>query len=88
MDRQRSFHILGKKQGNHYETLAQNKVKYESNRWYKLRIVLDGPKITVCVDGQKDLEAVDETFADGAIALYAWGCAGARFRNVRWQEKR
>ena len=87
MDRQRSFHILGKKQGDHYETLAQNKVKYESNRWYKLQVVLDGPKITVYVDGQKDLEAVDETFADGTIALYAWGCAGAKFRNVRWQEK-
>ena len=84
MDRQRSFHILGKKQGDAYETLAKNTATYEKNRWYEVRVVLRGPKVTVYVDGVKDLEAVDTTFAEGAIALYSWGCAGAKFRNVRW----
>ena len=84
MDRQRSFHVLGRKQGDSYETLAKNTATYEKNRWYAVRVVLKGPKITVYVDGEKDLEAVDETFKQGTIALYAWGCAGARFRNVHW----
>jgi outer membrane protein assembly factor BamB len=87
MDRQRSFHILGKKQGDGYATLAKNTATYEKNRWYEVRVVLDGPKVTVYVDGVKDLEAVDETFSDGTIGLYSWGCAGAKFRNVRWAPK-
>jgi hypothetical protein len=87
MDRQRSFHILAKKQGDAYETLAKNAATYAKDQWYTVRVVLDGPKITVYVDDQKDLEAVDETFAEGTIALYAWGCAGAKFRNVRWTPK-
>ena len=87
MDRQRSFHILGRKQGDAYQTLAKNTAAYAKNQWYQVRVVLDGPQITVFVDGEKDLEAVDETFAEGTIALYAWGCAGAKFRSVRWVPK-
>ena len=84
MDRQRGFHILAVKQGSAYRTLAQNTASYEKNRWYSVRVVLDGATITVYVDGQKDLEAADKAFAHGTIALYAWGCAGAQFRNVRF----
>ncbi len=50
-----------------------------------MRIVLRGPKIAVYLDGEKNLEATDETFGKGTFALYAWGCAGARFRAVRWK---
>jgi outer membrane protein assembly factor BamB len=87
MDQQRSFRILAKKNGDTYQTLAKSTIGYEKDRWYAVRVVLDGPKITVYVDGEKDLEAVDETFAKGTVALYAWGCAGAKFRNVRWVGK-
>lgn len=87
MDAQRSYHVLAKKQGDAYETLARNGATYAKNQWYSVRVVLDGPRITVYVDGQKDLEAVDENFAKGTVALYAWGCAGAKFRNVRWVPK-
>ena len=87
MDRQRSFHILARKQGTTYETLAKNSATYTKDQWYNVRVVLDGVNITVYVDGKKDLEVVDETFAKGTIALYAWGCAGAKFRNVRWVPK-
>ena len=87
MDRQRSFHILGRKKGDSYETLAQNTATYAKDQWYAVKVVLDGPRITVFVDGEKDLEAVDETFTGSTIALYAWGCAGAKFRNVRWSPK-
>jgi hypothetical protein len=59
---------------------------YEPNRWYELRVVLEGPRITVYVDGEKNLEATDDAFARGKFALYSWGCAGAKFRGVRWIE--
>jgi len=83
MDEERRFHILACKNGADYRLLASNQKGYARNRWYKLRITLTGPKITVYLDGEKDLEATDETFKSGTFALHAWGCAGAKFRNVR-----
>jgi hypothetical protein len=85
MDAQRRFHILACKNGEDYRILAHKPVGYTPNHWYRLRVVLDGPALTVYLDGEKDLQARDETFARGTFALYAWGCAGARFRNVRWK---
>ncbi len=84
MDQQRSFHVLARKKGDSYQILARKTSGYQKDRWYAVRVVLDGPKIAVYVDGQKDLETVDPTFPKGTFALYAWGCAGAKFRNVRW----
>ena len=86
MDAQRSFRVLAGKRGNVYRVLAHNDRGYQANRWYQLRIVLDGPRITVFVDGEKDLEAVDGTLPRGTFALYSWGSTGAKFRNLRWQE--
>ena len=83
MDRQRGFHVLALNDGEDCRVLAKNKQVYQPNRWYQLRVVLDGPKIQVYVDGQLDLEATDDGLAKGTLALYSWGCAGAKFRNVR-----
>ncbi|MGD8240167.1 MAG: DUF1080 domain-containing protein, partial [Armatimonadota bacterium] len=66
--------------------LARNTGGYQANRWYSLRIVLAGPRITVYLDGEKDLEATDDTLGKGTFALYSWGSTGAKFRSVRWQE--
>ncbi|MFW6161151.1 MAG: PQQ-binding-like beta-propeller repeat protein [Planctomycetota bacterium] len=85
MDAQRRFHILACKKGESYRVLAHKPVGYTRNHWYRVRVVLDGAALTVYLDGAKDLEARDETFAQGTFALYAWGCAGAKFRNVRWK---
>ncbi len=85
MDEQRRFHILAVKDGETYRILASSKAGYAKNKWYKLRVVLKGPKITVYLDGKKDLEATDPTHRKGTFALYAWGCAGAKFRGVRWK---
>ena len=40
MDRQRGFHVLGRKDSKGFHVLASNKLRYEPNRWYKLRVVL------------------------------------------------
>ena len=85
MDKQRAFRILARKSGDAYEVLAQNAKGYRANRWYEVRIVLQGAKISVYVDGELDLEVVDETFPKGAFALYSWGSTGAKFRNVKWR---
>ena len=83
MDRQRGFHVLALNDGENYQILAENTQGYEPNRWYQLRVVLDGPKIQVYIDGQLDLQATDDTLSGGTVALYSWGSAGAKFRNVR-----
>ena len=53
-----------------------------------VRVVQDGPKLTVYIDGEKDLEAEDATFPKGTIALYSWGSTGVRFRNIILKPKR
>jgi len=88
MDKQRGFHVLARRGGGRYRVLAVGKAGYERNRWYELRVTLAGPKIAVCLDGRKDLEADDAALTDGTFALYAWGCAGAKFRSIRWRATR
>ncbi len=84
IDSQRRQRVLARRDGEKYTALAANTAGYEKGRWYEVRIVLAGPKITVFVDGKKDLEATDAAFASGTIALHAWGNAGASFRGVSW----
>ena len=88
MDEERSYHALACKDGDAYRLLAHNQKGYVRNRWYEVRVVLAGNHITVFVDGEKDLEATDDTLRKGTFALYAWGCTGAKFRNVKWRAKR
>ena len=84
-DRQRGFRILALKNGDDYRVLAQNKQSYQSNTWHSVRIVMQGSKLTVFVDGEKDLEIEDETLAQGTVALYSWGTTGVQFRAIRLQ---
>ncbi len=84
MDSQRRQRVLACCNGKKYTALATNTAGYEKGRWYNVRIVLAGTKITVFVDGQKDLEATDATFSAGTIALHAWGNTGSSFRGIRW----
>ena len=83
MDEQRRFHVLICKEGDCHRLLAVSEGGYTRDRWYKVRVVLDGAAMTVYVDGKKDLEAVDRAIPAGKLGLYAWGCAGAKFRAFR-----
>jgi len=56
-------------------------------QWYEVRVALDGTRITVQVDGEKDLEAEDARFTAGTLAFYAWGNSGVNFRNVMFKAK-
>jgi len=85
MDKQRRQHVLACRNGEKYTALAANTEAYRTGQWHKVRIVLAGPRITVFLDGRKDLEAVDTTFAAGTIALHVWGNTGSSFRAIRWK---
>jgi hypothetical protein len=45
---------------------------------------MEGPRITVWVDGEKDFEVEDSTLKQGTIALHSWGTQAVRFRGVRF----
>jgi outer membrane protein assembly factor BamB len=84
MDEQRKYHVLALKNGGEYRALASSEKGYEVGKWYGLKISLSGSRITVYLDGEKDLEAEDGTFHKGSIALYSWGSSGAMFKNLLW----
>ncbi|MDP6502390.1 MAG: PQQ-binding-like beta-propeller repeat protein [Planctomycetota bacterium] len=86
MDLQRGFHVLALKDGKTYKVLASNKKRYQRNKWYDLKVSLNGPDIKVFLDDQLDLAATDSTLSSGKIALYSWGCAGSKFRRLRWKK--
>ena len=88
MNQRNGFHVIACKNADSYRPLTSNRNSYQTNMWHKLRVVLNGPKITVHLDGQKDLEATDETLRSGTFALYTWRCPGAKFRNVKFSPAR
>ena len=87
MNRQRGFRTLAVRDGDDYRVLALNHKGYESNRWHDVKVVLDGPRIAVYVDGQKDFDLVDRAFRSGTVALHSWGNQGSRFRLVAFRKK-
>lgn len=86
-DLQRKFRILAVKDGKQFRVLAKNANAYQKGTWQHVKITLDGPRITVYVDGQEDLSAVDERFAHGTVALHSWGSDSVEFRRVRMQSQ-
>ena len=46
---------------------------------------MKGGRIRVYVENTLDLEVGDTMYDVGGMALYSWGCAGARFRHVVWK---
>lgn len=47
-----------------------------------VRIEVRGNAMAVYLDGRKNLRVEDDTFAEGRVALYAWGCVGAKYRGL------
>ena len=61
---QRPFRALAVKQGERYEVLAANKRGFERRKWLQIKIVFAGSKITGYIDGEKDFEVDDPTYAE------------------------
>lgn len=88
MDRQRSFRIFARKNGDDYTVLAQNTKGFSQSKWYRVQVVLRGAQIQVSVDGEAEFQVTDDALPVGTFALYAWGSTGSRFRNVKWRPAR
>jgi hypothetical protein len=84
MDGQRHYRTLAVKNEFSYEALESNRRGVEMRRWYPVRIVMEGPKITVFVNGQKEFETYDGTHKKGTIALFCWGNSGTLFRDLKF----
>ncbi len=84
-DLQRKFRILAVKDGNDFRVLAINDRSYQKNTWQQVSIVLEGPRITIWIDGQEDMSVTDDRFQHGTIALHSWGSQNVEFRGIRMQ---
>jgi hypothetical protein len=61
-------------------------VPSETDRWYKVRVAAEGPRIRVWVDGRKALETVDPAPQGGCVGLAGYGLY--LFRNARFSGER
>jgi len=84
MDGQRHYRTLAVKNEFRYQALESNRRGFQMRRWYPVRIVMEGPRITVFVNGQKEFETYDGTHKKGTIALFCWGNSGALFRDLKF----
>lgn len=75
---------LGKHENN-YKTLAAAPLELDTNRWHKVQVRLDGPRIRVCVDGatQPQLDFVDpHPLPAGTVGLRTFNTSFA-IRNLK-----
>ena len=87
MCEEREYRILARRSGDDFEVLDQTKKGYRIGKWHQVRMALDGPRLAVYIDGEKELEATDKAFQQGTIALYCWGSPSARFRKLTLKPK-
>ncbi|MBI4557652.1 MAG: hypothetical protein HY706_08720 [Candidatus Hydrogenedentes bacterium] len=59
-------------------------VPSETDRWYKVRLKIEGTRIHAWVDGREALDVTDETYRGGAVGLAGYGWYA--FRNVTLTE--
>ena len=86
MNSQKNYRLIALKQGDTYKVLAINNTGYKPNQTYRVVIQLNGSRMTVLVDGIKDLEAEDATFPQGTVGLYTWGNSGMRFSEILFRQ--
>ncbi|TCC98216.1 beta-L-arabinofuranosidase domain-containing protein [Pedobacter psychroterrae] len=79
--------MIGKHLQN-FELLKEASVNFDPLVWNKLKVILNGSKITVSLNGQSVLSFTDERnpLPAGKIGLRTWRSA-VEFRNVKIQEE-
>lgn len=85
MDAERRFHVLACKNGDTYQVLDVAEAGYKANKWYRVKVALEGDNVAVSIDGQPDLSAKGVALRNGTFGFYAWGCNGAKFRGASWR---
>jgi len=87
MDGQRRYRTLAAKEGFTYEALESNRRGFETRRWYAVKIVMEGQRIEVYVDGEREFATLDARHKQGTVALFCWGNSGAMFRDISFVAK-
>ena len=83
MDRVGGYRRLVRVFDDEWTILAEDDFVYAVDRDYLVQVETIGSEVRVFVDGARVFEATDPSFASGGIALYAWRCPDARFKDVR-----
>jgi len=74
---------LIKVEGGRWQVLAEEaRAPYQPDVWYDLKIAAAGGCLEAYVDGHRRLQAMDDTFPRGRVALYAEACESAFFDDV------
>jgi len=87
MDSERRFRTLAVRDGDEFRVLAEDRIPYRVGAWLDLRVVLEGPRIEVFLDGERILYATDGTHPRGTIALHSWGSTGVQFRRITFDPR-
>ena len=81
-DSQRSYRRVVKNVNGTFTLLAEDNVPYVLGQTYNLEITAQGNAVSISIDGIEIFSFVDNSFASGGIAMYAWSNTGAAFDDL------
>ncbi len=82
LNSQNSYRRLDKTEGGVTTTMVEDVFAYAINEEYEIEVSANGDYLSVKVNGVSTLEVVDDTFVDGAVALYSAGNSGSYFDDL------
>ena len=82
MDGRQSSRSLVKVVNGLSAVLAQDSVRHQQGKWYRLAAKLTGGRIEIRIDGKRVFGVADVSFNSGKIALYTLGNSEAGFDDV------
>ena len=56
---------------------------YQLGQWYNVQVVVEGPQITVYLNGELVVQATDDVLSQGQVGVYALSLGDVYFDNVR-----
>lgn len=82
MNRQLGYIRLIKKVKGKTTIIDQKKHLYEKNRWYRLRISVNGNKIALHLDNLLIFDRADPSVPSGRVGFYCWGNENSEFADI------
>jgi len=61
------------------QVVGQVSYDLEYDRWYTIKLRVEGPRFTAFIDGRPVIEAVDERYKSGMVGVFSWDCGDAYF---------
>jgi Domain of Unknown Function (DUF1080) len=85
-DKQTAGRRLIKREKGVFKILAQDTVPYIAGKKYDVEIIAQGSSLKVNIDGKSAFSVTDQSFKNGAVALYSSHNQGSVFDDVLVQE--